>query len=133
MSIKTEWYDASEKTIIVMTFSLNWSWADYANSKVDADTLLYSVQNPVYIINDLRKASLFPAGKRSAITNVSNTFDLAPPNLANVYLVGTPTFIRIIFNTLKRLASNRLLRDITMVKSMEDALAAIRQKQKEQL
>ena len=133
MGIQVEWFDDDAKNIVLVTYAPGWTWHDFADAKKRVDALVMSVDVPVYVINDHTNVPLFPTGKRSGMTEISDAFDNAPPNIVMVYTVGAPSLIRIILNTLKRLTMNRLLRDLTLVQTIDDALADIKHKQAEAL
>jgi hypothetical protein len=118
MGILVKWENETHKTIVV-TYEKQWTWEDFATSKVEIDTLLDSVKHTVNIISDSRQSGGLPSGNALAV--LSRSFQSAPSNIGLVAVLGANPFFKALLQILQTVSLNRAAKNIRFVKSEEDA------------
>jgi hypothetical protein len=118
MGILVKWENEAHKTIVV-TYEREWTWDDFATSKVEIDTLLDSVSHTVNIISDSRQSAGLPGGNALAV--LSRSFQSAPSNIGLVAVLGANPFFKALLQILQTVSLNRAAKNIRFVKSEEDA------------
>jgi len=118
MGILVKWENEAHKTIVV-TYEREWTWEDFATSKVEIDTLLDSVKHTVNIISDSRQSGGLPSGNALAV--LSRSFQSAPSNIGLVAVLGANPFFKALLQILQTVSLNRAAKNIRFVKSEEDA------------
>ena len=118
MGILVKWENETHKTIVV-TYEREWTWEDFASSKVEIDNLLNSVSHTVNIISDSRQSGGLPSGNALAV--LSRSFQSAPSNIGLVAVLGANPFFKALLQILQTVSLNRAAKNIRFVKSEEDA------------
>lgn len=123
MSIGVDWYDDAH-TIIMVRYERLWTWADFAQAKVQIDSLLNSVAHTVNIISDSRESGGLPGG--NAMNMLARSFQSAPDNIENVLVIGANPFFKALLQILKTISLNRAAQNIHFFNSLDDALSMLR-------
>lgn len=118
MGILVKWENEAHKTIVV-TYEREWTWEDFASSKVEIDNRLNSVSHTVNIISDSRQSGGLPSG--NALSVLSRSFQSAPSNIGLVAVLGANPFFKALLQILQTVSLNRAAKNIRFVKSEEDA------------
>ncbi len=129
MAVQYRWFDEIDKDIVIITPDHNWTWAEFDQVKEELDAMISKLEQPVYYIADHTNAPLMPTGKQSGFIKFSQAFETAPPNIKHFYVVGARQIVQIIMRTMKRVSFNLILSSMTMVRTVDEAVADIRIRQ----
>ena len=118
MSIQVDWHNDIQ-TAITICYQQPWDWAEFEAAREQLLILLDSLQHPVDLILDVRKAGPPPEG---AILRFRKTLQTDHPNTRQVIFVGEQylitSFLDIIFHIYGRFLPESRLR---FVNSLEEA------------
>ncbi len=123
MGIQVSWSSDAHNTMLV-TYERSWSWADFADAKVQIDTLLNSVNHNVDILSDSSKSGGLPGG--NALSVLARSFQSAPSNIGKVVVVGANPFFKSLLQILQTVSLNRAAKNIHFVKSSEEARSLLK-------
>lgn len=119
MSIHVNWNDDTAKSAIVVVYDRSWSWTDFADAKVQIDSLLNSVEYNVDILSDSSQSGGLPGG--NALSVLSRSFQSAPSNIGKVVVLGANPFFKSLLQILQTVSLNRAAKNIHFVKSSDEA------------
>lgn len=118
MGIQVTWGNDDHNTISVI-YERSWSWTDFADAKLQIDTLLNSVDYNVDILSDSSKSGGLPGG--NALSVLARSFQSAPSNIGKVVVVGANPFFKSLLQILQTVSLNRAAKNIHFVKSSDEA------------
>ncbi len=124
MAIVTRW-DNKKKTIVLLEFETEWSWAELETAVQTADSLIGSVEHVVDLIIDLEGTSI-PKDILTAAKTLLDTGEARPNEGARV-VVGANGAIKTIYQAFHKTFNNAVEgREILFAPSLSDARAIIR-------
>lgn len=124
MAINTRW-DDKKKSIVLLEFETEWSWADLEEAIQKADALIGSVENFVDLIIDLEGTSI-PKDIMSAAKALLASGEARPNEGARV-VVGANGAMKTIYQALQKTLNTAVDgREILFAPSISDARAIIR-------
>jgi hypothetical protein len=121
MAIQVSWHDEA-KTIIRLDFDPDWTFDDLRAIDLDTDVMLDEAGQKVCMIADLSKARVVP--RNLPITRMREVLDLAHPNTDIIVAVGMGPMVRMMLETILRIAGGAKDR-LRFAATMADAEAAI--------
>jgi len=123
MAIITRW-DNKKKSVVLLEFESEWSWADLEEAVQKADALIGSVENFVDLIIDLEGTSI-----PKDIVNAAKTLlasGEARPNEGTRVVVGANGAMKTIYQAVQKTVNSVSEREILFAPSISDARAIIR-------
>jgi hypothetical protein len=124
MAINTRW-DNKTKSVVLLEFETEWSWAELEEAVQKADALIGSVENFVDLIIDLEGTSI-----PKDIVNAAKTLlasGEARPNEGARVVVGANGAMKTIYQAIQRTLNATVDgREILFAPSLSDARAIIR-------
>ncbi len=124
MAIVTRW-DNKQKTIVLLEFETEWSWAELEAAVQTADALIGGVEHYVDLIIDLEGTSI----PKDILTAAKTLLDAgeARPNEGARVVVGANGAIKTIYQALQKTFNNAVEgREILFAPNLSDARAIIR-------
>ncbi len=121
MAIHISWHDQA-KTIIHLDFEPDWTFEDLRGIDLDTDVLLDEAGQKVCMIADLSRARVMP--RNLPITQMREVLDFAHPNTDIIVVVGMGPMVRMMLETILRVAGGAKDR-LRFVMTIADAEAAI--------
>ena len=121
MTITTRWYDA-DKTIACYDFVGAWTWEELAAAIAEIEVMLKSVPHRVDVIIDFSKSPGEPP--RGILSHIRGKTLSALENWGGGVFVGFSPFLRVLFNTFKRLEPS-VGNYYAIADNVEDARAVI--------
>ncbi|MCA0457856.1 MAG: hypothetical protein LCI00_28075 [Chloroflexi bacterium] len=123
MGIHVDWGNDDHNTISV-SYERSWSWTDFADAKVQIDSLLNSVEYTVDILSDSSQSGGLPGG--NALSVLARSFQSAPSNIGKVVVVGANPFFKSLLQILQTVSLNRAANNIHFAKSSDEARSLIK-------
>ncbi len=124
MAIVTRW-DNKKKTVILLEFESEWTWADLEAAVQKTDTLIGSVEHYVDLLIDLEGTSI----PRDFLTAAKSLLDAgeARPNEGARVVVGANGPLKTLYQTLQKTFNKSVEgREVLFAHNLADARAIIR-------
>ena len=127
MSIQIDWVD-DEKTIIQYHFERRWTFEDLQTAIDTVNTMLETVDYPVFIIINITDSTIVPSG---ILTQLRVRSSNAAKNWAGGVFVGANALVKTLLSTFIKVYPG-IGKRYAVVETVDQALKVIAEKKREQ-